>query len=55
MLKVTTSPTWQWSSRPCASGSGSRLPIAINAGPMSVKQAFLPRSLDFSFAFKYRR
>lgn len=57
MMKITASPTWQWSSRTSPSRSGGRLPITVNAGPVSVRNQLLPRSLDIdaSFALKYRR
>ena len=55
MIKVTASPTWQLTSPGRSLGSKGRLPIAINAGSMTIKQTLLPRSLDVSFEFKYRR
>ena len=55
MMKVTASPTWQWSSRPSSSRTDSRPPVTVNAGPIGLKQTFLPRSLDVAFSLKYRR
>ena len=55
MMKVTASPTWQWSSRISPSLTGGRLPITVNAGPIGLKQTLLPRSLDLAFSLKYRR
>jgi hypothetical protein len=49
MIKVSVNPTWEW-----ASNRRSRA-IRSSIGPVSVKQTFLPRSLDFSLMLKYRR
>jgi len=55
MIKVTARPTWQLSGQSRVAGSNGRLPITVNAGPMNIRQTLLPRSLDVSFEFKYRR
>lgn len=49
MIKVSANPTWEW-----ASNRRSRA-ISPSIGPVSVRQTFLPRSLDFSLTLKYRR
>jgi post-segregation antitoxin (ccd killing protein) len=55
MLKLTATPTWQWSSaNRHGSSSGSRF-VNVRASPIDVKRTFLPRSLDVSFALRYRR
>lgn len=55
MMKLTASPSWQWTRPSGSRRSDGRVPITVNAGPMTIKQTLLARSLDLSFEFKYRR
>lgn len=53
MITVTAKPTWQFSSKSIPAFSSANR--SSSAGTSFVKQALLPRSLDFSLALKYRR
>lgn len=55
MITVTanTKPTWQFSGRSIPAFSSANR--SSSAGTSVLKQALLPRSLDVSFALKYRR
>jgi hypothetical protein len=53
MVKVTATPTWQLV-RPSRAATG-RTASRVNAIPITIRQTLLPRSLDLSFEFKYRR
>lgn len=55
MIKVTARPTWQLTGPSRIGRSGGRMPITANVVPVTIKQTLLPRSLDLSFEFKYRR
>lgn len=55
MMKITAAPKWQLTSSRSPLTSKSRVPITVSIGPMTIGQALLPRSLDVSFEFKYRR
>ena len=55
MMKITAVPKWQLTSSRSPLSSKSSVPITVNAGPMTIRQTLLPRSLDVSFEFKYRR
>ncbi|MBA5606265.1 hypothetical protein H3H36_12965 [Duganella sp. FT3S] len=54
MLKVTATPTWQWQSTKPKTISTNRN-VAVSTSLPDIKRAVLPRSLDISFAFSYRR
>jgi hypothetical protein len=53
MIKLSTKPTWQWSSKDTSSRSISTR--TSNTGTSALKQALMPRSLDLDFSLKYRR
>jgi hypothetical protein len=55
MMKVTATPTWQWSSNNSRVQSGDGRTITVRTSPPDVKRYLLPRSLDISFDLKYRR
>lgn len=55
MIKVTARPIWQFPGPGRIGRSGGHMPITTNTVPMTIKQTMLPRSLDLSFEFKYRR
>lgn len=55
MIKVTAAPKWQLTSSRGPLSSKSSVPITVSSGPMTIRQTLLPRSLDVSFEFKYRR
>ena len=55
MMKVTAAPTWKWKAPDRINCSGGKGLPSVRAGTMALKQTLLPRSLDVSFEFKYRR
>jgi hypothetical protein len=55
MMKITAAPKWQLTSSRGPLSSKSSVPMTVSAGPMTIRQTLLPRSLDVSFEFKYRR
>jgi hypothetical protein len=55
MMKFAARPTWKVTGPNRIGRSSDRTPITFDAGSMTIKQTLLPRSLDVSFEFKYRR
>lgn len=55
MLKITAAPKWQLTSSRGPLSSKRSVPVTVSTGPMTIRQTLLPRSLDVSFEFKYRR
>ena len=55
MMKIRAAPKWRLTSSRSPLSSKSSVPITVSAGPMTIRQTLLPRSLDVSFEFKYRR
>ncbi len=55
MMKITASPTFQWSSSKPQRGVPSLRPTQPQTALPDIKQVLLPSSLDVSFSLSYRR
>lgn len=54
MLKISANPSWEWQPKK-TKGPFIRPSTTHRTSPISIRQTILPRSLDLTFALKYRR
>lgn len=55
MMKVTATPSWQWTSNSNRQRPRATVTDCVRASSTVLSQTFLPRQLEVSFDFKYRR